>query len=91
MKANKLNLSQDKAKVLLVNDKGTCEPSSQPVMEGTALLLKEQVHSLGLQLDPGLQLESQVSSMARGAFCQLHLLMLTMDLLLVTVTFDAIV
>ena len=39
----------------------------QPVLDGVALPLKEQVHSLGVLLKPSLSLEAQVASVAWSA------------------------
>ena len=43
----------------------------QPVLDGVALPLKEQVRSLGVLLEPSLSLEPQVASVAQSAFYQL--------------------
>ena len=45
----------------------------QPVLDGVALPLKEQVRSLGVLLEPSLSLEAKVASVARSAFYQLRL------------------
>ena len=44
-----------------------------PVLDGVALPLKEQVHSLGVLLDPSLSLEAQVTSVAQNNHYQLWL------------------
>lgn len=50
--ANKLEFSlEDKAEVMLVNDKATQRQRSQSVLETVALLLTKQVHSMGMFLD----------------------------------------
>uniref|UniRef100_A0A803TU59 Reverse transcriptase domain-containing protein n=1 Tax=Anolis carolinensis TaxID=28377 RepID=A0A803TU59_ANOCA len=73
MRANKLKLNPDKTEVLQVSrstDRGT---GWLPVLEGVALPLKAQVHSLGVLLDSSLSLDAQVLAVARRAFAQLKL------------------
>lgn len=54
MRVNKLNLICDKSGLLLVNDKAAQGLSNQPVLQGVALVLKKQVCTFGVLLDPGL-------------------------------------
>ena len=70
MRANKLRLNPDKTDVLLVGGSSDRMVGVQPVLDGVALPLKEQVRSLGVLLEPSLSLEAQV---ARSAFYQLRL------------------
>ena len=73
MRANKLKLNPDKTEMLLVGDSSDRMVGAQPVLDGIALPLKEQVCSLGVLLEPSLSLEAQVASVAQSAFYQLRL------------------
>ncbi|XP_053155745.1 uncharacterized protein LOC128346445 [Hemicordylus capensis] len=74
MKVNKLRLNPDKTEVLLVGCSSAWVNDVQPVLDGVALPLKDQVHSLGVPRDPALSLEAQVASVARSAFYQFRLI-----------------
>ena len=67
MRANKLKLSPDKTEMLLVGDCSDRMVDVQPVLDGVALPLKEQVRSLGVLLEPFLSLETQVALVAQSA------------------------
>ena len=73
MRANKLKLNPDKTEMLLVGGSSDWMVGVQPVLDGAALPLKEQVHSLGFLLESSLSLEAQVASVAWSAFYQLWL------------------
>ena len=62
MRANKLRLNPDKTEVLLVGGSSDQIVGVQPVLDGVALHLKEQAHSLGALLELSLSLEAQVAS-----------------------------
>lgn len=72
MRDNKLKFNPDNTEMLLVG--GSPGPSNGlfPVLGGVALPLKEQIHSLGVLLDPGLLSDKQVAVMSRGTFHQLR-------------------
>ena len=73
MRANKLKLNPDKTEMLLVSGSSERIVGVQPVLDGVALPLKEQVRSLGVLLEPSLSLEAQVALVAWSAFYQLRL------------------
>uniref|UniRef100_A0A803TEJ9 Reverse transcriptase domain-containing protein n=1 Tax=Anolis carolinensis TaxID=28377 RepID=A0A803TEJ9_ANOCA len=73
MRVNKLRLNPDKTEVLQVSRKSDLGIGWQPVLDRVALPLKAQVCSLGVLLDSGLTLETQVSAVAGRAFAQLKL------------------
>uniref|UniRef100_A0A803TAK2 Reverse transcriptase domain-containing protein n=1 Tax=Anolis carolinensis TaxID=28377 RepID=A0A803TAK2_ANOCA len=68
MRANKLNIESRQDRGLPGQSQGRTGYRLQPVLDGVALPLKTQVHSLGVLLDSSLSLEPQVSAVARGAF-----------------------
>ena len=68
MRVNKLRLNPDKSEVLLVGAPPDRLKGHFPALDGVTLPLKDRVHSLGVLLDPGLTLETQVDSVSRGAF-----------------------
>ncbi|KAF7252094.1 RutC family protein in vnfA 5'region [Varanus komodoensis] len=74
MSANKLKLNSDKMEVLLVGGSGFREGELNLVLNGVALPLRDEVHSLGVLLDPELSLEAQMTAVARSAFFQLRLI-----------------
>ncbi|XP_053142271.1 uncharacterized protein LOC128340742 [Hemicordylus capensis] len=74
MRVNKLRLNPDKTEVLLVGGSSAWVNDVQPVLDGVARPLKDQVHILGVLLDPAPSLEVQVASMAQSAFYQLRLI-----------------
>ena len=61
MRANKLKLNPGKMEALWVSGSQVWEVGPLLVLDGVALLLKDQVHSLGVLLDPSLSLEAQVA------------------------------
>ena len=67
MRANKLKLNPDKMEALWIGGSRVWELGKQPVLDGVTLL-KEQMHSLGVLLDPSLSLEAQVHSMAQSTW-----------------------
>ncbi|XP_061443806.1 uncharacterized protein LOC133365612 isoform X9 [Rhineura floridana] len=73
MRTNKLRLNPDKTEMLLVGGSSDQMVDVQPVLDGVALPLKEQIHSLRVLLESSLSLETQVASVARSAFYQLRL------------------
>ncbi|XP_053111605.1 uncharacterized protein LOC128327198 [Hemicordylus capensis] len=71
---NKLKLNPSKTEVLIVEAQNQRGELDLPVLDGVTFPQKEQVCSLGVLLDPGLTLVSQVEAMARSAFYQLRLI-----------------
>ncbi|XP_078241329.1 uncharacterized protein LOC140704108 [Pogona vitticeps] len=71
MRVNKLKLNPDKRKVLLVGTSLDRLQGHFPALNGVEIPLRDRVCSLGVLLDPGLSLEAQVDSVARGTFLQL--------------------
>ena len=61
MRANELKLNPDKTEMLLVRGSSDRMVGVQPVLDGVALPLKEQVHSLGVLLEPSMSLGAQVA------------------------------
>ena len=59
--------------MLLVGGSSDQMVGVQTVLDGVAIPLKEQVHSLVVLLEPSLSLEAQVASVAWSAFYQLRL------------------
>ena len=59
--------------MLLVGGSSDRMVGVQPLLDGVAVPLKEQVCSLGLLLEPSLSLEAQVALVTRSAFYQLRL------------------
>ena len=72
VRANKLKPNPDNTEMLLVGDSSEWMVGVQPVLDGVALSLKEQVHSLG-STEPSLTLEAQVASVTWNAFYWLWL------------------
>ena len=64
MRDNKLKLNPNKTEMLLVGGSSDWMVDVQPVLDGVALPLKEQVCSLGVLLEPSLSLEAQVAQSA---------------------------
>ena len=62
----------DKMKVLLVDASLDRLEGHFSALNGVALPLRDRVHSLGVLLNPGLTLEAQGDSVAKGAFLQLQ-------------------
>ena len=56
LRANKLKLNPDKTEMLLVGGSSDQMVGVQPVLDGVAFPLKEQVHSSGVLLEPPLSL-----------------------------------
>lgn len=71
IRAKKLMLNPDKIKVLWVGGSQVWELAVFPVLNVLALPLKEQVHSLGILLDPALLMKPQV---VLSPFYQLRLI-----------------
>ena len=67
-RANKLKLNPGNTKTLRMSGSQVWEIGSLPVLDGVALPLKVQVHSLGVLLDPSLSLEAQVAQSAFTSF-----------------------
>ncbi|XP_053114107.1 uncharacterized protein LOC128328295 [Hemicordylus capensis] len=67
MRDNKLKLNPSKTEVLIVEDRNLRDELDLPVLDGVTFPQKEQVHSLGMLLNPGLTLVSQVEAMVRSA------------------------
>ena len=68
MRVNKLKLNPDKTEVLLLGASPDRLEGNFPALNGVTLPLRDRVCSLGVFLDPGLALETQVNLVARGAF-----------------------
>lgn len=65
---NKLKLSPYKLEMLTVHRRAGLGMAAQ--LDDIALPLKEQVHNLGVLLDPALLTEGQVAAMAKKYFCR---------------------
>lgn len=74
MGANKLKLNSDKMEILHVRQKFDPGIGIIHLLDGVALFLKDQVHSLEVVLNSGLLLYKQVAVVARCAFCHFWLL-----------------
>lgn len=72
MRANKIKFNLDKTEMLLVNGETVWGLQNQAVLLGVALSLKEQVYSLRILQDTGLQLEVPVSSVTHAAIYHLQ-------------------
>ena len=74
MRENKLKLNPDKTEMLAVKGPDLDLEVCQPVLDEATLPLKDCVHSLGVLLDPALQMTTQVDATARSTYYQLWLL-----------------
>lgn len=63
-----MKLDVNKIKVLLVWGGSDLGFTVSPILDGLALPLNEQVHSLGVLLDPCLLMDKQVAAVVRSAF-----------------------
>ena len=74
-KANRVKQNLDKTEILLLQG-GTSDRLGRMVsrLDGTLLQFRDQVHNLGVFVDPSLSWESQIAAMSRSPFNQLRLI-----------------
>ena len=74
VRKNKLKLNPDKTEVSTIKGPNLVLEVCQPVLNRATLPLKDRVCSLGVLLDPVLQITAQIDATARSAYYQLRLL-----------------
>ena len=72
MRNNKLKLNPDKTKVLAVKGSDLGLELCQPFLDGATLPPIDCARSLGVLLDPALQMTAQIDATARSAYYQLR-------------------